>query len=58
MHLHNGRKRAGAGGPVNPRQQGLATLALIFDILDPDLRPGLGFDNRGHGAPPAIAGGL
>jgi hypothetical protein len=49
MHLNHRRKRAGAGRPVQPREQRPAILTLVFDILDadsgPDLRARIGFEH-------------
>jgi hypothetical protein len=56
--LHDRRERAGTGRPVQPRQQGLPALALVFDILDPDFGPGFSFEYGSHESLPQIAAGL
>jgi hypothetical protein len=36
----------------------LPALALVFDILDPDVGPGFGFENGSHESLPQIDAGL
>ena len=52
MHLHRRRVRSGAGRAIEPREQRVAALALVFDIFDTHpgsgVRACFGFERRRH----------
>ncbi len=52
MDLQHRRIRTGASGAIDARQQCPPALALVFDIVDPDVRARpraqFGYERRGH----------